>query len=177
MTSVRRPAIRAAFTLLELTVSMFIGMAVAVMVLMLTNQQLSFMRIYRAQSFLTEEAPIISTHVRNLVGQADRFRLHRSVGEALAGTNPVMTDAPVLLLNFQQPDGTSRAGILAFQDIGSGPALYYYLVPVAGALGTPQWAVTKKPAGVRFALESGVLRMRLTGPNNEQIIYSGTMQK
>ena len=42
---------------------------------------------------------------------------------------------------------------------------------------TPQWAVTKAPSNVAFAMSEGVLRMTLTGPNGEQITYSGTMQQ
>lgn len=164
-------------TLIELTLATLIGLAVGTMVLTLVNQQFAFLRIYGAQSFLAEEAPIINGHISNLVGQASRYRLHNNVAQALAGTDMVMSNAPVILLNFQQPDGTQRATILAFQDLGTGPALYYYVVPVSGALGTPQWVVTRKPTNVRFAIESGVLRVRLTGPSGEEIIYSGNMQR
>jgi hypothetical protein len=51
------------------------------------------------------------------------------------------------------------------------------VVPVTGVLGTPQWHISKQPTNVSFALQSGVLRMTLTGPNGEQITYSGTMQQ
>jgi hypothetical protein len=169
--------VRKGFTLVELTLATFIGLAVAAMTLAIVNQQFAFLRIYGAQSFLSEEAPIISTYVSKLVGQASRYRLHNNVTEALAGTNMVMTNAPVILLNFQQPDGSVRAAILAFQDLGTGPALYYYIVPTSGALSAPQWVVTRKPTNIRFAIETGILRVRLTGPAGEQITYSGNMQR
>lgn len=165
------------FTLMELTIATFVGMAVAVMTLSLVNQQFAFLRIYGVQSFLSEEAPIISGYVAKLIGQSSRYRLHNTKADALAGTNMVMSNAPVILLNFQQPDGTMKASILAFENLGSGAALYYYLVPTSGTLGAPQWAVTRKPTDVRFAIETGVLRMRLTGPAGEQITYSGNMQR
>ena len=44
-------------------------------------------------------------------------------------------------------------------------------------LGEPQWAVTRAPSKVAFRMDEGVLRMILTGPNLEEIIYSGTMQQ
>jgi hypothetical protein len=44
-------------------------------------------------------------------------------------------------------------------------------------LGAPQWTVTRKPKDVLFTMESGILRMKLTGPDDEEIIYSGTMQQ
>lgn len=169
--------IRRGFTLLELTIAIMLGLATGTMVLALFNQQLAFLRIFKAQGFLTEEAPIISMYVSRLVGKADRFRLHDSVADALSGANPRLTSSPVVLLNFRQPDGTMRKTILAFQNLGSGTALYYYVVPLSGVLGSPEWAVTKAPTNVSFSMEQGVLRMTLTGPNAEQIIYSGTMQQ
>lgn len=165
------------FTLIELSVAIMIGMAIGAIVLALANQQFAFLRIYSAQSFLVEEAPVISAYMNRLIGQADRYRLHNSLTDAKAGTNAVLTNATVLVLNFQEPDGSARAGILAFQNLGSGNALYYYVVPLSGTLGTPEWTLTKRPSNVRFSIENGILRTRMTGPNNELITYSGAMQQ
>lgn len=170
-------SVRRGFTLIELTIAMMLGLAISGMVITLFNQQLAFLTLYRSQSFLTEEAPLISLHVSRIVGKADRFRLHDSVEDALSGANPRLTSSPVVALNFRQPDGTMRASLLSFEDRGDGPALYYYVVPVSGVLGEPQWFVSKKPTNVAFTLEQGVLRMTLTGPAGEQITYSGTMQQ
>jgi hypothetical protein len=168
---------RKGYTLIELSVAIGFGLVVSAMVLAMVNQQFAFLRLYQSQSFLMEEAPLISTHMNRLIGQAERFRLHQSKDDALAGANPVMSDAPVLVLNFQQPDGTTKAAMLAFEDLGNGPALYYYLVPTAGALAAPQWAITRKANDVQFSIQNGVLRMQLTGPSGEQITYSGVMQQ
>ena len=169
--------VRRGFTLIELSIAMMLGIATGAMVLALFNQQLAFLKLYKAQNFLTEEAPIISMYVNRLIGKADRFRLHDSVADALSGVNARLTASPVVVLNFRQPDGTMRATILSFEDRGTGPALYYYVVPVTGVLGAPQWAVTKAPSNVVFSMSQGVLRMTLTGSRNEQITYSGTMQQ
>lgn len=170
---------RRGFTLLELTIGLMIGVATATMVLAVCNQQLAFLKIYKAQNFLTDEAPVISTYVSRLIGKADRFRLHDSVADALAGRNPRLTASPVVVMNFRQPDGSQRATILSFENLGTGAALNYYVVPVTGVLGTPQWAVTKAPvtSNVTFAMNQGVLQMTLTGSRGEQITYSGTMQQ
>ena len=172
-----RHPMRRGFTLIELSLAIIMGMLTSSMVLALFNQQLAFLKIYQTQNFLTEEAPMISMQVGRLLGKAERFRLHDTVADALAGTNPRLTASPVLVLNFRQLDGTIRASILAFEDRGAGMALYYYVVPISGVLGAPQWYVTKKPANIAFAMQQGVLRMILTGPAGEQIIYSGTMQQ
>lgn len=168
---------RRGFTLIELSIAIMMGLATGSMVLALFNQQLAFLQIFKVQGFLTEEAPIISTYVSRLVGKADRFRLHDSVADALSGTNPRLTESPVVVLNYRQPDGTMRATILSYETRAGRKALYYYVVPVSGVLGEPQWAVTRAPSKVAFRMDEGVLRMILTGPNLEEIIYSGTMQQ
>lgn len=172
--------IRRGFTLLELTVAMMVGMSVGAMVLAMLNNQISFLRIFRAQSFLHEEVPIVSNHITKLLSTAERFRLHASLDDALAGKDPRLTDSPVLVMNFLQPDGSLRAGILSYEDRGQGDALYYYVVPVVvpvdGVLNPPQWAVTSEPTNVSFSVESGILRTRLTGPAGEEVTFSGSME-
>lgn len=168
--------IRKAFTLLELTIVMMVGMMIGSMIIAIFNQQLAFLRIYRIQSFITEEAPMISVYMNSLLGKADRYRLHLSVDDALNGTDPQTGPSPVCVLIFRQPDGTMRASILAFEGSGSGSALNYYVVPVSGMLGTPQWSITERATNVEFFMEQGILRTTLTGPEGEQITYSGAMQ-
>lgn len=165
------------FTLMELTLVVAMGAMIAAMLMALFNQQLTFLRIFRAQGFLNEEAPMVSMHVARIIGRADRFRLHASLPDALANEGARLTESPVLLMNFRQPDGQIRVGILAFETRNGRQALYYHLVPEAGALPEPQWFVTDRASDVRFSVEEGVLRMRLTGPAGEQITYSGTMQQ
>ena len=93
----------------------------------------------------------------------------------MRGDDP-LNPARVLVLNFRQPDGSVRAAILEYADRGAGFALNYYIVPANGVLSAPQWAVTKAPRDVIFQVTQGVLQMVLTGPNEEQITYSGTTQ-
>ena len=166
---------RKGFTLIELALAIMIGLAIAAVSMILFNQQLAFLKIYKAQSFLTDEAPLISLHVSKLVGKAERFRLHSTVAEAISGANPRTAASPVLVLNFRQPDGVMRATILSFENRGSGFALYSYVVPLSGVLGAPQWYITKKPTHISFWVDQGILRMTLSGPNGELITYSGAM--
>ncbi len=170
-----KKSMKRGFTLLELTMAMLIGMVIGSVLLAMLNQQIAFLTIFRAQSFLNEEAPIVSNHVSKLLLNAERFRLHASLEEALSGEEPRLTDSPVVVLNFRQPDGTLRAGILSFEDRGQGEALYYYVVPLTGALGEPEWAITNRPTNVAFFVESGIIRTRLTGPAGEEITFSGAM--
>jgi hypothetical protein len=168
---------RFGFTLIEMTIGLMIGLSTGVMILAMFNQQLAFLKIFRAQTFLTEEAPIVSMYVSRLIGKADRFRLHANVANALAGTNPRLTASPVVVLNYKQPDGSMRATILSYETRNGVRALWYYVVPVNGVLPPPEWSVTRAPTDVSFSVDTGVLRMTLTGPNGELITYSGTMQQ
>jgi len=180
------------FTLIELTLVISVGLAVATMLMALVSQQLAFLRIYSAQNFLADEAPIISLHVSRLVAKADRFRLHASVSEAIAGSNPRLGASPVLLLDYQQqldsdfhgedgdvnPPDDMRRALLSFETgVDGNSSLYYYLVPKIGPLGEPEWAITRKASDVSFFLQEGILRMKLTGGGGEEITYSGTMQR
>ncbi len=168
--------IHRAFTLMELTVVMILGVMIGSMLIAIFNQQLAFLRIYHAQRFLTDEAPVISTYMNRLVGKADRFRLHDSVADALSGDNPRTSSSPVCVLNFRQADGTARASILAFETTDDGSRLNYYVVPESGPLSTPEWSITDRATNVEFFMEQGILRTRLTGPEGEQITYSGSNQ-
>lgn len=161
-------------TLIELSIAIMIGMATGSMVMVLFNQQLAFLDIYKKQGFLTEEAPIISMYVSRLIGKADRFSFHRSANDAKDNRAPFLgEEANFLRLTFRAPDGTEKATILAFEN----NALYYYVVRDGQPLGTPQWALTRAPRRVFFTVEEGVLQMTLIGPNQEKITYAGTMQQ
>lgn len=168
---------RKGVTLLELTIAMGIGMMIAAMLMAIFNQQMAFLRIFGLQNFLNEEAPLVSMHVSRLIGKADRFRLHDNVDDAIQNQDPKMEDAPVLLMNFRQPDGSLQATILAFETRNGRQALYYHIVPTVGSLPDPGWFVSDRLSDVRFSIEEGILRMRLTGQAGEQITYSGTMQQ
>lgn len=177
-----RQRMRRGFTLVELSLATMIGISIGAITLALCNQQLTFLKLYKAQSFLTEEAPVVSMYVSRLIGKADGFRLHNSLEDALAGKNLRSEESSVVVLNFRQPDGSQRATILSWEDLGTGLALNYYVVPQTGVLGAPQWAVYKAPplpntCNVIFSMNQGILQMTLTGPKREQITYSGTMQQ
>ena len=169
---------RRGYSLMELTLVMLLGMVVAALLLSIFNQQLAFLRIFNAQSFLTTEAPIINNYLSRVLGSAEGYRLYSSVGSLTGGSAQVMSDAPVLMLRFKEPNGTFRASVLSFETPGGGKGrgLYFRPVTSAGNLGTPEWALSLKPTDVKFSVVDGILRTRITGPNGEEITYSGTQQ-
>ena len=172
-------AVRKGFTLLEMTVAILVGLVIAGLLMAMLNQQIAFLRIFRAQSFLHEEAPIISNHVSKILSRADRFVMYDTLANAVSGTGARLPDsdnaAPVLVLKFDQPDNTEREGILSFEDLGDGPVLNYY-APTMGTAAAPEWSVTTEAADVEFFMDSGILVTRLTGPAGEEISFTGAME-
>jgi hypothetical protein len=168
--------LRRGFTLLELSIGLLVGMMVGAISLTLLNQQTSFLRIFRAQDFLTSEAPLINNYLARVIANADGYRLHGSFENAVARTSPVLAGARAITLRFKQPTGGFREVILAQHNPGAGNGLYFYLVATDGTVGQPQFPVTKRVADTVFSVEEGILRVRIAGPNGEQIVYSGAQQ-
>jgi hypothetical protein len=164
------------YTLVELTLAMSIGIVISGIVMSLVNQQLAFLKIFRVQSFLVTEAPMLNNYLVKIIGTADSYRLYASVDDLVAGRAQVMDNAPVIMLRFKEPNGTFRASVLSFENPGTGSGLYYRMVNTSGVLGSPSWALSKRPTNVRFSIEQGILRVRVSGPNGEEVIYSGAMQ-
>ena len=175
-TTPQRRRRRGGYTLMELSLAMAVGILIAGMSLLIFNQQMAFIRIFRAQDFLTREAPLINNYVIRVIGTAESYALYKNMDSMRNGDGAVLDDATVLVLRFKEADGTKRASILSFEDPGTGSGLYYTVIPDSGVLGAPDWAVSKQPEAVTFAVEQGVLRMRLSGPNGEELVYSGTQQ-
>ncbi|MCW1886607.1 hypothetical protein OKA04_17850 [Luteolibacter flavescens] len=169
--------LRRGYTLVELTLAMSVGIVIAAMVMVLMNQQLAFLKIFRAQSFLVTEAPMLNNYITKIVGNADSYRLYGSIADLKAGRPPVTADATVIMLRFKEPNGTFRASVLSFENPnGAGSGLYYRMVNSSGVLADPSWSLSKSPTNIRFFIEGGILRVRVTGPNGEELIYSGAVQ-
>jgi len=164
------------YTLIELTMAISVGIMISAIIMSLVNQQLAFLKIFRAQSFLVTEAPMLNNYIVKIIGNADSYRLYASVDDLVAGRAQVMTNAPVIMLRFKEPNGTFRSSVLSFENPGTGTGLYYRMVNTSGVLGSPSWVLSKKPSNVRFAIENGILRVVVSGSNGEEVTYSGAMQ-
>jgi len=162
--------------LIELTLAMSVGIIISAIVMSLVNQQLAFLKIFRAQSFLVTEAPMMNNYVVKIIGNADSYQLYASVDDLVAGRAQVLENAPVIMLRFREPNGTFRASVLSFENPGTGSGLYYRMVNSSGVLAAPSWVLSKRPTNVRFSIEQGILRMLVSGPNGEEVTYSGAMQ-
>jgi hypothetical protein len=169
-------ALRRGYTLVELSLAMMTGMMVAAMLLAIFNQQVAFLKIFNAQAFLTTEAPIINNYLSRVIGSAEGYQLYPDMTTLKGGGSPVLEEAQVLLLLFKEPDGTSRASILSFEPFNGEDGLYFRRVTSTGTISDPEWVLSKEVDGIDFSVVEGVLRVTLTGPNDETITYSGAQQ-
>lgn len=169
-------ATRRAFTLVELAVAIGVGMSVAAMALLLFNQQLTFIRMFRVQDFLVKEAPMINNYVVRVLGSAEGYQLFRNLEAYGEGEDPVSGDADLLVLRFQEPDGSVRSSALSFEDPGDGLGLYHRRIDEDGNPLDPEWFLSRQPADITFSIDAGILRMTVAGPNGELITYCGTEQ-
>ena len=166
------------FTLIELSMAMGLGITVAGIIMALMQHQIAFLRVARAQNFLVEEAPHINNAVTKLMGHADAYRIHTTFSTALTGTGAVTANGTLLVLGFKDPETNNlNFGILSFENTGTDTYLAYYNVEQFGAPpteGSPDWIISHQVTDANFFVENGVFRMTLTGPNGENITYSGT---
>ena len=165
------------FTLIELSAAMVLAIAISGVMMSLLQQQVAFHRVMRAQNFLVQEAPQINHTITSVLAQADAYRVHLNLTDAISDTNAVTADGKTLVLGFQNPDGTQQFGIISFETNGTTSYLgYYNLDPntTFSGEGNPDWIITRQVTNATFFVQNGVFRMQLIGPAGETITYSGT---
>ncbi|MCB1234519.1 MAG: hypothetical protein KDM91_05565 [Verrucomicrobiae bacterium] len=161
--------------MLEMTVAVSVTMLVATGSLMLLGYHTSFMTIVSDFRFLREEAPQINSLVTQLVSKAVSYRIHSSPVDAFAGTNAVNAGGRAVRLVFRNPSGQLDQSVIAFETIDGEPQLNLYRYSGSWAA-DPDWTISGRVADVEFSDDTGILLMRLTGPADEVVTYSGTTQ-
>lgn len=164
-----------AFTLLEMTLALALTLGIAVTVVGLLQQQVSFTRILANFQFLREEAPQVNTLLSTLVNKADSYRIYGNRANAAASTGAVQTGGRALRLRFRNPDGTSDLAIVSFEMHNGKNRLNFYYRPssLTSWPTSPNWTISSKPALVDFSNNTGILLIAMTGPNGEEITYAG----
>jgi prepilin-type N-terminal cleavage/methylation domain-containing protein len=167
------------FTLIEMTVTIVVGLMIATMSLTMFNQQLASFKILKAQNFLISEAPHVNNTLNRIVTRANFFRMYESLVDAESGQNAVIANGKVLALKFEDAGDQSENsfGVIAF-DSTENHLNYYHVSSMAElAIASPQWKISTQLSDAEFYVENGVLRIKLTGPHSEEIIYSTTTQR
>lgn len=169
---------RGGFTLVELTIVIAFGLAIASAGMMMLTQQISVIRILNQQTFLLEDAPRINQSLTSLLGRADAIRIHDSFEEALGDTGAVTSGGNVLVIAYRNIDDTTSFGIITFEaaedDEENGLLSYYIFDPGSATpvLGSPSWTISRRVADADFALVNGLFQLGLTGPNGAQLTYT-----
>ena len=174
----KRPK-RRGFTLIEMTLTITVGLMVAGMSLTLFNSQLAAYQILNTQNFLISEAPQINNTLNRIVSRANFFRMYASLGDATSGQNAVVTGGTVLALKFEDPSNAAASsfGVIAYDETANDLNYYHVSSMAELAIASPKWSITTQLSGAVFYVENGVLRIKLTGPNGEEIVYSATTQR
>ena len=171
--------IQRGFTLIEMTLVLAVGLMVASISLTLFNSQLMSYKILGAQNFLISEAPQINNTLNRIIPRANFFRMYASLADAKAGAGALISDGKVLALQFQDVADSSGSsfGVIAYDDAANDLNYYHVSSMAELAIASPAWNITTHLNDAVFYVENGVLRIKLTGPNGEEIIYSATTQR
>ncbi|HRX53178.1 MAG: hypothetical protein R3F31_25500 [Verrucomicrobiales bacterium] len=162
-------------SLMEVTLAMVLTIIIATVAVGMIAQQVAFMSLMRAFSFLRDEAPVVNSHVVKLFSRAETYRIFASKEAGIAGVGAVNSQGKAAWMRFNNPDGTSEEAVVAFEGTGQNAALnYYYKDPVSGWGTSPNWTITSSVSNVTFSDSSGVLLITLTGPAGEELTYVAT---
>ena len=168
--------LKSGFTLVEMTVVIVFGMALATTGLALLNQQINTVRIFNKQDFILSEAPQINNSLVSLLSQAQAIRLHNTFADAINDQNPVLTGGKVLVAAYPDISGSPTFGIINLEDVAGQNHLTYYILDRSQAtlptLGNPSWTISRKLEDVDFNLVQGLFETTLTGPKSERITYT-----
>jgi len=164
-------------TLLEMTVAIGIGLLIASAGMGLLSQQYAFTRFLQQHEFLLDEAPQLDNLLSRILSKSDAYRVYTDRGAAVSGNDAVLSGGKALMLAFRDPNNVYRYALIAFEEDEDGKELGFYNLTAAGTWSEePDWALSRRVEDVEFFIENGVLRVRITGPAQESIIYSGHTQ-
>ena len=167
--------VKSGFTLVEMTVAIIFGLALASTGMLLLRQQINTVQIFNDQDFILKEAPRINNTMSALLGRADAIRLHENFADAIQDQDPVIADGTTLVAAFRNIDGTVTFGIICFETVAGDNRLNYYYYDTtqpAPTQGDPSWIISRDIDNADFDLVKGLFKITLTGPSAEQITYT-----
>lgn len=168
---VRRTRRNGGFSLLESATAMGIMVVLGVALLMMLQQHIFFLRMFKQQTFLSSEAPAIGNLVGRIFNEVDHYFVYATKNDALGGGVPILSAGRAVRLFFKTPNQGIEERLIAVENTGSGNALKFYGWQSDG---TPtSWTISDKIADAEFLSTQGILNMTLEGPNGEEITYGG----
>lgn len=161
---------RAGFTLLETTMGISVTLGLSMVMFTILQQHITFTGWIQQQSFLTTEAPQIGNLVGRIFGAADHYFIYSNRTAALGGAAPVLTGGEAVRLYVESVNGDTTEIWITVETVGTERVLRCYSEPN----GVPQsWTVADGLGNASFDCSTGVLGVKLTGPNGEEISYYG----
>lgn len=152
---------------MALSIMLVLGMSLVA----LLQQHVSFMSLFRKQSFLTSEAPQTGNLVGRLFSKADHYFVYPSRAEALAGSAPVLVGGKAVRLFYTGVNGEILEHWISAETSGSETVLRCYSHRPNGT--QTSWKICGGLAGASFRCDEGVLGVLLQGPGGEEISYYG----
>jgi prepilin-type N-terminal cleavage/methylation domain-containing protein len=162
---------RHGFTLMEVSTAMGLMVILSGALVVMLQQHLSFMGMAQKQSFLAKEAPQIGNILGRIFQQADHFFIYTSRESALSGGTPVIENGGAVRLFFKTAVQTSQERLIAAETDSNGTSLRFYTPQPDGT--ETSWLICQRLQGATFNANEGILTVTLTGPNGEEITYSG----
>ncbi|HRQ87201.1 MAG TPA: hypothetical protein PLA50_00260 [Bacteroidia bacterium] len=158
---------------MSLALAMSLGIAAAIVGLM--QQQVTFTNVLSKFQFLRDDAPQINLLLSNLVNKADSYRIYKTRSNAVNLSSAVQTGGSAVRLRFRNPDGSASHAIIVFETLSGKKQLNFYYRPneTAAWPSQPSWTISSKPSLVDFSNDTGILLIKMTGPNDEEITYAG----
>lgn len=159
------------FTLIEMSTAMSVLMVLGIAMILLLQQHVSFVSIFQAQTFLSDEAPKVGNLLGRIFNQADHYFVYSSRDAALAGAGPVLTDGHAVRLFFNSPTQETSERWIAMEDTDNGSVLRFYGTQADGS--PLSWPISHRLTDATFRSDEGILSVTLHGPHSEEITYSG----
>ncbi|MBL9152591.1 MAG: hypothetical protein JNK37_08910 [Verrucomicrobiales bacterium] len=174
--SSRKKQSRRGFSLTEAAMGMMLLLGVAGTTVAMTGQHVQLMNTLNSYSFLRDEAPSINILLSRLLQRADSYRIYPDKASAFSGSGAVTTGGTAVGLRFRNPDGTFAEAVVVYEPSGARIGLNLYNRTALGWGGSPDWTISSRPSAVQFSNSSGVLLIRVTGPDQDQITYVGSSE-
>ncbi len=162
---------RHGFTLIEISTAMGLMVMLSGALVVMLQQHLSFMRLAQRQSFLAQEAPQIGNLLGRIFQQADHYFIYASRDSALSGGTPLIQNGSAVRLFFKTAAQTTQERLIAAETGIGGTSLRLYTPQPDGT--ETSWLICQRLQGATFNAYEGILTVALSGPNGEEITYSG----
>ena len=161
----------AGFTLLEVSTALGVMVVLSFALVIMLQQHLQFLDMFKKQSFLANEAPKIGNMLGRIINEADHYFVYATKTDALAGGLPVLTNGKAVMLYFKSPNPDIAQRLITVETTASGAGLYFYTLQ-AGAVQS-SWTISSRISDANFLSNQGILNVTLSGPNGELVTYGG----